>query len=164
MTHSVVPCRINGTSTNWGGFNTVKKQKDYENKLTNFDLESSIQETENHYSDEKFWDKVMKYGKLAGETTVYYSLLLFYTAKSPEVPKSSKMIIVGALSYLIFPVDLIPDFIPVVGLADDASIVVAAVYKVISHIDDDIKRKAKVKMSKLLGSKFNDEEIDKRLL
>ena len=33
----------------------MKKQKDYENKLKNFDPESSMQETENHYSDEKFW-------------------------------------------------------------------------------------------------------------
>jgi uncharacterized membrane protein YkvA (DUF1232 family) len=164
MTQSVVPCRINVTSTNWGGFNMMKNQKDYEEKLKNFDPEAGIQKTDSHYSDEKFWDKVMKYGKLAGETTVYYSLLLFYTAKSPEVPKSSKMIIVGALSYLIFPVDLIPDFIPVVGLADDASVVAAAVYKVISHIDDDIKSKAKVKMTKLLGVKFDDEEIDNRLL
>ena len=142
----------------------MKKQIDYENKLKNFDPESSMRETENHYSDGKFWDKVIKCGKQAGKTTVYYSLLLFYTAKSPEVPKSSKMIIVGALSYLIFPVDFIPDFIPVVGLADDASVVVAAVYKVISHIDDDIKRKAKVKLNKLLGGKFDDEEIDQRLL
>ncbi len=164
MTQSVVPCRINVTSTNWGGFNMMKNQRDYEEKLKNFDPEAGIQKTDHHYSDEKFWDKVMKYGKLAGETTVYYSLLLFYTAKSPEVPKSSKMIIVGALSYLIFPVDLIPDFIPVVGLADDASVVAAAVFKVISHIDDDIKRKAKVKMTKLLGVKFDDEEIDNRLL
>src|SRR4051812_24572537 len=164
MTHSVVPCRINVTSTDCGGLNMMKKQIDYENRLKNFDPEPSMHETENHYSDEKFWDKVIKYGKQAGKTTVYYSLLFFYTAKSPEVPKSSKMIIVGALSYLIFPVDLIPDFIPVVGLADDASVVVAAVYKVISHIDDDIKRKAKVKLNKLLGGKFNDEEIDQRLL
>jgi len=142
----------------------TKKQKDYENKLKNFDPESSMQETENHYSDEKFWGKMMKYGKLAGKTTVYYSLLLFYVAKSHEVPKSTKMIIVGALSYLIFPLDLIPDFIPVVGLVDDAGIIAAAVFKVISHIDEDIKNKAKVKMNTLLGFKFNDEEIDKRLL
>ena len=142
----------------------MKKQKEYEDKLKNFDPESSMQETENHYSDEKFWGKMMKYGKQAGKTTVYYSLLLFYAAKSPKVPKSSKMIIVGALSYLIFPLDLIPDFIPVVGLVDDASVIAAAVFKVISHIDDDIKNKAKIKMTKLLGVKFDDEEIDKRLL
>jgi len=142
----------------------MKKQKDYENKLKNFDPESGMQETENHYSDEKFWGKMMKYGKLAGKTTVYYSLLLFYVAKSPKVPKATKMIIVGALSYLIFPLDLIPDFIPVVGLVDDAGVIAAAVFKVISHIDEDIKNKAKVKMNTLLGFKFDVEEIDKRLL
>ena len=142
----------------------MKKQKDYENKLKNFDPESSMQEIENHYSDEKFWGKMMKYGKLAGKTTVYYSLLLFYVAKSPKVPKSTKMIIVGALSYLIFPLDLIPDFIPVVGLVDDAGVIAAAVFKVISHIDEDIKNKAKLKMNRLLGFKIYDEEIDKRLL
>ncbi len=142
----------------------MKKQNDYESKLKNFDPESGMQEAENHYSDEKFWDKVMKYGKQAGKTTVYYSLLLFYVAKSPEVPKSTKMIIVGALSYLIFPLDLIPDFIPAVGLVDDAGVIAAAVFKVISHIDDDIKNKAKVKMNTLLGVKFDEEEIDKRLI
>jgi len=142
----------------------MKKQKNYESKLKNFDPESDMQGAENHYSDEKFWDKVMKYGKQAGKTTVYYSLLLFYVAKSPEVPKSTKMIIVGALSYLIFPLDLIPDFIPAVGLVDDAGVIAAAVFKVISHIDDDIKNKAKVKMNTLIGVKFDEEEIDKRLL
>ena len=44
------------------------------------------------------------------------------------------------------------------------SVIAAAVFKVISHIDDDIKSKAKVKMNTLLGVKFDDEEIDKRLL
>ena len=115
-----------------------------------------MQETENHYSDEKFWDKVKKYGKQAGKQTVYYSLLLFYTAKSPSVPKSSKMIVVGALSYLIFPVDLIPDFIPVVGLVDDASVIAAAVFKIIQHIDDDIKNKAKMQLNKFFG---NDDSL-----
>jgi len=102
-------------------------------------------------NDEKFWNKMRNYGKRAGRKTAYYSLLLFYTAKSPAVPKSTKMIIIGALSYLIFPIDLIPDFIPVIGLADDATVVAAAVYKVISHIDDSIKSKASQKVTKLLG-------------
>lgn len=97
----------------------------------------------------RFWNKVMKYGKKAGEKTIYYSLLLFYTAKSPAVPKSAKMIIVGAISYLIFPVDLIPDFVPAVGLADDSAVVAAAVYKVMSHIDDDIKNQAQQKLNKV---------------
>ena len=119
---------------------------------------------ESHYLDRSFLGKVKKYGEKAGKKTVYYSLLLFYAAKSSEVPKSSKMLIVGALSYLIFPIDLIPDFIPVVGLADDAFIVATAVYKVMSHIDADIKNKAKQKMANIFKNVEIDEEIDKELL
>ena len=102
----------------------------------------------------------MKYGKKAGKKTIYFSLLLYYTAKSPAVPKSSKMIIIGALSYLIFPVDLIPDFIPVVGLADDASVIAMAVYKVISHIDEGVKNKAKQKLNSFFGENTDYENFD----
>ncbi|MDS9471811.1 YkvA family protein [Sporosarcina pasteurii] len=113
--------------------------------------DSWIKHKEDQATDEQFWDKLMKFGKRIGEKTVYYSLLLYYTAKSPSVPKSSKMIIVGALSYLIFPVDVIPDFIPVVGLADDSAVIAAAVYKVFSHIDDSIKNQAKEKLTTIFG-------------
>lgn len=105
--------------------------------------------------DQKFWEKLLKFGKKIGEKTVYYSLLLYYTAKSPHVPKSSKMIIVGALSYLIFPIDLIPDFIPVVGLADDSAVIAAAVYKVFQHIDENIENQAKEKLKMLFGESIS---------
>ncbi len=45
----------------------MKKQKKYEDILKDFDPESSIEGTENHYSDEKFWGKVMKYRETSGE-------------------------------------------------------------------------------------------------
>lgn len=101
--------------------------------------------------DQKFLGKLMKFGKRIGEKTAYYSLLLYYTAKSPSVPKSSKMIVVGAISYLVFPIDLIPDFIPVVGLADDSAIIAAAVYKIFQHIDEDIENQAKEKLATVFG-------------
>ena len=133
-----------------GGFQMSKK-KDYGEVLRTMDSEKATKNMDKHYSDNGFWSKLKKFGKRAGEKTVYYSLLLFYTAKDPAVPKSSKMIILGALGYLIFPVDLIPDFIPVVGLADDATVIAAAVYKVFQHIDDDIKNKAKQKLDEIFG-------------
>lgn len=107
-------------------------------------------------SDRRFWNRLMNYGKKASKKTVYYSLLLFYTAKNPAVPKSAKMIIVGAISYLIFPIDLIPDFIPAVGLVDDASIIAAAVYKVVSHIDDGVKQQATHKVNQF----FRVDELE----
>ena len=137
----------------------MSNKKDYEELLHTMDAEKVTQNMDKHYSDNRFWSKLKKFGKLAGEKTVYYSLLLYYTAKDPAVPKSSKMIIVGALSYLIFPVDLIPDFIPVVGLADDATVIAAAVYKVVQHIDDDIKNKAKAKLDGIFGEDTSNIEI-----
>lgn len=108
--------------------------------------------------DQKFWEKLLKFGKKIGEKTVYYSLLLYYTAKSPNVPKSSKMIIVGALSYLVLPIDLIPDFIPVVGLADDSAVIAAAVYKVFQHIDENIENQAKEKLKMVFGEQASDSQ------
>lgn len=101
--------------------------------------------------EEKFWRKLMGFGKVIGEKTVYYSLLLYYAAKSPHIPRSTKMIIVGALAYLIFPIDLIPDFIPVIGFADDSVVITGAVYKVFSHIDDQMKQQAREKLETLFG-------------
>lgn len=113
-------------------------------------MEKELQNQQSE-NDQKFWKKLLKFGKKIGEKPIYYSLLLYYTAKNPDVPKSSKMIIVGALSYLIFPVDLIPDFIPAVGLADDSAVIIAAVYKIVQHIDENIEQQAKEKLTTLFG-------------
>lgn len=142
---------------------TLQKDKTTE-LLKEMDPQANIESSHAHYSDEKFWEKLMKYGKKAGAKSVYYSLLLYYTAQNPAVPKSAKLTIIGALGYLIFPVDLIPDFIPVVGLADDASLIVYALYQVISHVDEETKQRAHEKMKSWFGENYDDGEMDQQFL
>jgi uncharacterized membrane protein YkvA (DUF1232 family) len=44
-------------------------------------------------------------------------------ATDPDTPRSVRILLVVLLVYLALPIDLIPDFIPVLGYADDAIIV-----------------------------------------
>jgi len=65
----------------------------------------------------KAWtSRVGNYG-LLGKARQLYAFFL-----SPKVEGGQKAIVVGALLYLISPLDLIPDFIPVVGWLDDIGV------------------------------------------
>ncbi|WP_017379600.1 YkvA family protein [Paenisporosarcina sp. TG-14] len=132
--------------------------------LQKLDPQAQIESSRIHYFDDKFWSKLLKYSKKAGEKTVYTSLLLYFTAQNPAVPKSAKLTILGALGYLILPIDVIPDFIPVIGLADDASIIAYALYQVISHIDEPTKQRAHNKMNSWFGQPDENSEINDQLL
>jgi len=103
------------------------------------------------YSDESFWDKVKTVGKKAGVKVVYAALLLFYTLKDADVPPWAKSVIIGALAYFIVPVDLLPDFIPVVGFTDDFGTLIAAIAVVAKLINDDTRGKARAKLVSWFG-------------
>ncbi|MCX7003518.1 MAG: DUF1232 domain-containing protein [bacterium] len=45
----------------------------------------------------------------------------------------------GALAYLVSPIDLIPDFIPVLGQLDDLLIVPLLIYAALACIPADVK-------------------------
>ena len=57
-------------------------------------------------------------------------VLLRRLAADPELPRGVRVRLWLLLVYLIMPIDLIPDFIPVVGYADDAIIVALALRSV----------------------------------
>ncbi|RKG61749.1 DUF1232 domain-containing protein [Corallococcus sp. CA054B] len=48
---------------------------------------------------------------------------LFIAARHPGVPWYAKLLAVVVVAYALSPVDLIPDFIPVLGLLDDLVLV-----------------------------------------
>ncbi len=57
--------------------------------------------------------------------------------KDPQVPVAGKVVLAGAAVYLASPVDLVPDFIPVIGYLDD--LVVAAM--VLDALFGSVERK-----------------------
>ena len=66
-----------------------------------------------------------------------------------------KAIIVGALGYLISPIDVIPDAIPIAGLTDDLSVLIYVINKVWNNVGDDVKQKAHER----LKTWFDEEEL-----
>lgn len=102
-----------------------------------------IEGQEQHYSEAKFLQKVKKFGGNLGSKALHAAATLFVALKSPDMPKANKLIMLGALGYFIMPVDLIADFLPLVGLTDDAFIILTALGKVYMSITDDMKEEAK---------------------
>ena len=54
--------------------------------------------------------------------------------------KKVKAIAIGALLYLIFPLDAIPDIIPALGLTDDVAVITVAISNLTKHYGFRIKK------------------------
>ena len=107
------------------------------------------------FSQKEFSEKLARIAKRAGAKLVYAALILYYTLQSDKVSKSDKAIIIGALGYMISPLDVIPDAIPIAGLTDDFAVILYVLKKVWTGIDPEIVDKAKKRLSKW----FDDDEI-----
>ena len=109
----------------------------------------------NKFSQSEFVEKISRIAKRAGSKLVYAALILYYTLQSDRVSKTDKAIIIGALGYMISPLDVIPDAIPIAGLTDDFAVLMYVLKKVWTDIDPTIIEQAKEKLSKW----FDEEEI-----
>ena len=108
------------------------------------------------YSATGFVEKISHIAKRAGAKLVYAALILYYTLQSKDVPLKDKAIIIGALGYLISPLDVIPDAIPIAGLGDDVAVLLYVLRKIKGDLTDDVKQRAYDKLSKW----FDEDEIE----
>lgn len=99
------------------------------------------------YSGSDFWEKLAKFALKIGKPVVYNALLLYYLLKSPDCTIEQKTLILGALGYLILPIDLIPDVIPGLGFTDDAAALVTVIKVVKNNITPEIENQAREKLS-----------------
>lgn len=109
----------------------------------------------NRFSANDFVDKISRIAKRAGAKLIYAALILYYTLQSDKVSKTDKAVIIGALGYMISPLDVIPDAIPIAGLSDDLAVLLFVLKKVWTNIEPEIKEKAKEKLTKW----FDEDEI-----
>ena len=67
--------------------------------------------------------------------------LLRRLAADPNVPRAARVRLMLLLGYLAIPLDLVPDFVPVLGYADDAIIVSLVLRSVVRHAGAPVVRR-----------------------
>lgn len=77
---------------------------------------------------------------------------VYYCAMDPETPAKVKLILFGALAYFIMPFDFVADFMPMLGFADDATVLFAAIRAVLPHIKSQHRIDAQQALDRILQS------------
>ncbi len=80
-------------------------------------------------------------------------MILFLVAREPDTPVLARFLIWFAIAYLLSPIDLIPDFIPVLGILDDLLLLPLLILVIIKLIPADIWQRCSEKADQ--GSKID---------
>ncbi len=78
---------------------------------------------------------------------------LYLASKHPRTPWYAKVLAAVIIGYALSPIDLIPDFIPVVGYLDDLIIVPAGIALLIKIIPGDVLEECRSKAQSDLSKK-----------
>lgn len=108
-----------------------------------------------HYSEDKFWKKLFNHYKIIGKKVLELAISLYYAFRDDDTPSWAKKVIIASLGYFIFPLDLLPDFIPAIGYSDDLGALLSALAAVALYIKDEHKEKAEIKIKQLFYKNSN---------
>lgn len=82
--------------------------------------------------EREFWSKLRAFASrvpFAQDIVAAY-----YCARDPQTPTKVRATLLAALAYFIMPLDVMPDFLALVGLSDDMAVLTAALSMVKAHI------------------------------
>lgn len=128
--------------------NDTASKKDFDQNKIN---EKALLTYQDKFSKDNLLLKLQHYGRDIGLTVLYNVLQLWYVLQKPEVPAKNKAVIMGALGYLITPLDFIPDLTPILGYNDDAAAILFTLYMVRQYVDDEVKAQAKARLAKIFS-------------
>lgn len=78
----------------------------------------------------------------AGRTIARPALECFELLVDASTPHQVRVTVLAALTYLLLPLDLIPDFIPAAGFSDDLVALTALLGLCTRHVSPDIRARA----------------------
>lgn len=122
---------------------TQEQQRQVRNKIIN--SVESVSETDVEYASKKGQEEIDKLGKdvpsmlkeVWREVKLMVSMLKDYgRSRYTEVPWKTIAAITAAIIYFASPLDFIPDFVPVIGYADDLFVFAVA----LEYVREDLEK------------------------
>jgi len=77
-------------------------------------------------------------------------LMLWFSTKNPKTPLAPKIICIFIVAYALSPIDLIPDFIPILGYIDDLILLPVLILVAIRLIPKSIIQESRMKADEWL--------------
>ena len=78
---------------------------------------------------------------------------LWFCARHPRTPFIAKSLAAALVAYAFSPIDLIPDFIPVLGYLDDVLILPAGIWLVLKLVPPDVLAECRAQAERWLEEK-----------
>lgn len=70
---------------------------------------------------------------------------VYFAARDPRTPLGLRLLALGVAAYALSPIDLVPDFIPVIGYLDDLLIVPLGLLLVIRYLPPEVLEASRAK-------------------
>ena len=97
---------------------------------------------------QRFLRRTGRLAKAAGLQTIYTALLLYYAYERKDTPRWAKKSILGALGYLLMPLDAIPDLTPILGYTDDLAVLGAGLAVVAAYVNGEVRQQARATLGR----------------
>lgn len=79
------------------------------------------------------------------------TMALYFAARDPRTPLAAKVLAAVVVAYALSPIDLIPDFIPVIGLLDDLVLLPLGIALVLRLIPPEVMAEGRAKAAAALA-------------
>jgi uncharacterized membrane protein YkvA (DUF1232 family) len=80
------------------------------------------------------------------------TLALWFAARHPGTPWYAKLLVAGIVAYALSPIDLIPDFVPVLGYLDDLVLIPLGIFLAIRMIPGPILEECRARAQQRIAS------------
>ncbi|RDU36818.1 hypothetical protein DRW41_12275 [Neobacillus piezotolerans] len=72
-------------------------------------------------------------------------MILYFAVRDPRMPWHAKLVAAMVAAYALSPIDLIPDFIPILGYLDDVILLPLGIWVALKLIPEELRREAAIK-------------------